>query len=150
MSPRPKTKATDRPLIPIINKKTVKDEKIFDAAFLVYINGETSTRPRTEHRQIKATNSETAFRKALAMTESRHEFRPCDIARIPRKNIRLSGEAADAWFNQADFRTLESISGLRETDYSPDDGSQDFVDAVHTWWYALPDHKRYSIFQKNS
>ena len=33
-----------------------------------------------------------------------------------------------------DFITMESITGLHETDYSSEDGSQSFVDACNDWW----------------
>lgn len=44
---------------------------------------------------------------------------------------------AEEWFRGADFKTLERISGLRQDDFSPEDGYQDFVDAVHRWWASL-------------
>ena len=38
------------------------------------------------------------------------------------------------WWKDLDFITLESITGLREADYSSEDGSQSFVDACNDWW----------------
>lgn len=44
---------------------------------------------------------------------------------------------AEIWFRQSDFKTMERISGLRQDDYRPDDGYQDFVNAVERWWASL-------------
>jgi len=38
------------------------------------------------------------------------------------------------WWKDLDFITLESITGLREADYSSEDGSQSFIDACNDWW----------------
>ena len=38
------------------------------------------------------------------------------------------------WWKDLDFITMESITGLHETDYSSEDGSQSFVDACNDWW----------------
>ena len=38
------------------------------------------------------------------------------------------------WWKELDFITLESITGLREANYSSEDGSQAFVDACNEWW----------------
>ena len=38
------------------------------------------------------------------------------------------------WWKDLDFITLESITSLREADFSSEDGSQSFVDACNDWW----------------
>lgn len=38
------------------------------------------------------------------------------------------------WWKDLDFITMESITGLREADFSSEDGSQSFVDACNDWW----------------
>ena len=38
------------------------------------------------------------------------------------------------WWKDLDFITMESITGLREADYSSEDGSQSFIDACNEWW----------------
>ena len=38
------------------------------------------------------------------------------------------------WFSGTEFKELEKITGLRQDDFSPEDGYQDFVDACHDWW----------------
>ena len=38
------------------------------------------------------------------------------------------------WWKDLDFITLESITGLHETNYSSEDCSQSFVDACNDWW----------------
>lgn len=41
----------------------------------------------------------------------------------------------DRWFfGEADFETMEKITGFKQADYSPEDGYQDFVDACENWW----------------
>lgn len=55
---------------------------------------------------------------------------------------------ADEWFCEADFDTMERISGYRRDDYSEEDGYQDFVDAVEEWWNGLDDRKKVEIYCK--
>ena len=38
------------------------------------------------------------------------------------------------WWKDLDFITMESITGLHETDYFSEDGLQSFVDACNDWW----------------
>ena len=38
------------------------------------------------------------------------------------------------WWKDLDFITMESITGLHETDYFSEDGLQSFVDASNDWW----------------
>ncbi len=38
------------------------------------------------------------------------------------------------WWKDLDFITLESITGLHESGYLSDDGSQSFVEACNDWW----------------
>lgn len=59
-------------------------------------------------------------------------------------------EEADEWFCEADFDTMERISGYKRDDYSDEDGYQDFVDAVEEWWDSLDDEKKVDIYYKNN
>jgi hypothetical protein len=52
----------------------------------------------------------------------------------------------DNWFNSLDFRTLEKITGLKESDFAPDDGSQAFVDACTIWWEEKDLEEKQNIF----
>ena len=56
---------------------------------------------------------------------------------------------ANEWYHQTDFVTLERISGLKEDDFDPADGSQDFVDACDLWWENLSDQEKVSIYEQN-
>lgn len=59
-------------------------------------------------------------------------------------------EDAEEWFCEADFDTMERISGYKRDDYSDEDGYQDFVDAVEEWWDSLDDEKKVDIYYKNN
>lgn len=59
-------------------------------------------------------------------------------------------ENANDWFECADFKTMERISGLRQTDFSEEDGYQEFVDAVEEWWENLDDKKKVDIYYQNN
>lgn len=59
-------------------------------------------------------------------------------------------EEAEEWFCEADFDTMERISGFKRDDYSDEDGYQDFVDAVEEWWDSLDDEKKVDIYYKNN
>lgn len=58
-------------------------------------------------------------------------------------------EDAEDWFECADFKTMERISGLRQTDFSEEDGYQEFVDAVEEWWENLDDKRKVEIYYQN-
>ena len=55
------------------------------------------------------------------------------------------------WWKDLDFITMESITGLHETDYSSEDGSQSFVDACNDWWNSQDfDTQRELYFKSQS
>ena len=60
--------------------------------------------------------------------------------------VEYDATAADEWFYEADFDTMERISGERRDDYSDEDGYQDFVDAVERWWDDLSDNEKVDIY----
>lgn len=43
-------------------------------------------------------------------------------------------ERIQEWWQSLDLITIESITGLHESDFSSDDDSQDFVEACNDWW----------------
>ena len=55
---------------------------------------------------------------------------------------------ADDWFCEADFDTLERISGYRREQFSDEDGYQDFVDAVQEWWDGLDERTKVAIYKE--
>ena len=60
-------------------------------------------------------------------------------------------EKIQEWWNGLDFITMESITGLHESDYSSEDGSQSFVDACNEWWKGLDyDTQRGLYFKSQS
>ena len=46
----------------------------------------------------------------------------------------MTTKQLDEWFNSLDFVTMERITRLRQSEFSPKDGYQDFVDACEYWW----------------
>lgn len=53
------------------------------------------------------------------------------------------------WWNNLEFIAMERITGLRESDYSPEDGSQAFVDACSKWWGAKSYDEKRELYNKN-
>jgi hypothetical protein len=50
---------------------------------------------------------------------------------------RISKNTLNEWWGAQGFREMEKITGLRQRDFSPEDGYQDFVDACDAWWVSL-------------
>ena len=60
-------------------------------------------------------------------------------------------ERMEAWWGDTDFPTMEKVTNLRQDDFSPEDGYQDFVDACNKWWEAKSyDEKRTIYKEQNS
>lgn len=55
-------------------------------------------------------------------------------------------EDAEDWFPGTDFDMMEKISGLKRTDYSEEDGYEEFVEAVQEWWDSLDDAKKVEVY----
>jgi hypothetical protein len=47
-------------------------------------------------------------------------------------------EEIDGWWDDAGFEEMERVSGYRRTDFSPEDGYREFVDACNKYWEGLP------------
>ena len=56
----------------------------------------------------------------------------------------------DTWFKGCDFATMEKLTGFKQSDYSPEEGYQDFVDACEDWWEELPTEERKEIYTSNN
>ena len=74
----------------------------------------------------------------------------CDWCESCRKKIEARTtdwfkQMANEWWSQTDFPTKERITGLRQTDFSAEEGYQDFVDASNAHWNALPIERQISI-----
>lgn len=52
------------------------------------------------------------------------------------------------WWVGTDFGTLENITGLKETDHFPGNGSQAFADAVKKWWDSLDYDGKRDLYNK--
>lgn len=56
----------------------------------------------------------------------------------------------EAWWGDTDFPTMESVTGYRQDDFSPEDGYQDFVDACNEWWKAKSYDEKRAIFKEHN
>lgn len=52
------------------------------------------------------------------------------------------------WWSQADFPTMERITGLHRTDFSAQDDYKEFVDACNECWNALPIGHKIKLWNK--
>lgn len=50
---------------------------------------------------------------------------------------RISKNTLNEWWGTQGFRDMEIITGFRQSDFNPEDGYQDFVDACDEWWNSL-------------
>ncbi len=46
----------------------------------------------------------------------------------------MTTKQLNEWFNSLDFVTMERITRLRRSEFSPKDGYQDFVEVCEQWW----------------
>lgn len=56
----------------------------------------------------------------------------------------------DVWFDNLSFKTLEKITGLKQSCFSAEDGYQAFVDAATNWWEKLTKRERRNIYEDNN
>ena len=49
-----------------------------------------------------------------------------------------------------DIRTLEGITGLKETDYLSNNSSQTFAGATDKWWYNLDYDGKRNVYNKHT
>lgn len=50
---------------------------------------------------------------------------------------RITKAVVNEWWGNCGFKEMEIITGFRMTDFDPEDGYQDFVDACDNWWDKL-------------
>lgn len=66
-----------------------------------------------------------------------------DIDEVPALDL------AERWWEQTQFRVMERVTGLRETDYPDEDGSAAFVEACDAWWNRQDDETKIKIWENN-
>ena len=54
---------------------------------------------------------------------------------------------AGQWWRAADFREMATVTGLRQYEFNPDDGYQDFVDACNNYWKNLSREEKIKIWK---
>lgn len=59
-------------------------------------------------------------------------------------------EKMQAWWRSCDFMAMEWITGLKESDYPSDDGSQAFAEAADEWWQGKSYDEKCAIYQENN
>ena len=102
---------------------------------------------------VEAENEELALVAARAAAEKEDPAEFIRSSNIEEEDHDVSeissAEQADEWWAGLDFRTMEEITGLKETDYSPEDGSQAFVDACDAWWNSFSDLNKVAIWRSH-
>lgn len=67
-----------------------------------------------------------------------------DLPEIDEKKL----DALNEWWHNTSFALMEKITGYRETEFSSEDGSQEFVDACDEWWDKLTYGQKKEIYEK--
>lgn len=52
------------------------------------------------------------------------------------------------WWQGLEFKEMEQVTGFRQTDFSPEDGYQEFVDACEKWWNGKSYDEKRIIWKK--
>lgn len=72
----------------------------------------------------------------------------------PRKGRIIAGNTTgplwQSWWRQADFATMERITGLWQADYDPEDGCQAFTDACEAWWNGQSEEEQIRIRKESA
>lgn len=88
---------------------------------------------------------------AAVMGDLYAEYEYTEELRMAADKLNIpKGVDVDAWFGNLDFATLEKVTGFIQTDYSPEDGYQDFVDVCEDWWSGLTMQQRKEVYESNS
>ena len=59
---------------------------------------------------------------------------------------RITKAMVNEWWGEQGFRDMERITGFRQSDFSPEDGYQDFVDACDEWWDRLSFNEKKMVY----
>lgn len=65
-------------------------------------------------------------------------------------NMKKFKEKMQRWWDSADFKEMERITGFCKIDFSPEDGYQDFVDACNDWWNSKSYDEKRIIWKENN
>lgn len=90
---------------------------------------------------------------ARCMSDLYSEYNYSEDLRMSAEKLsvpRLNSEKYDEWFGNLDFPSLERVTGFIQTDYSPEDGYQDFVDICDNWWEDLTISQRKEVYESHS
>jgi hypothetical protein len=52
------------------------------------------------------------------------------------------------WWQNCDFKTMEEITGFKQSQFNPEDGYQEFVDACDNWWNEKPISEKMKIYKE--
>lgn len=56
----------------------------------------------------------------------------------------------DSWFKNADFDTLERVTGFNRHDFSPEDGYEEFVETCESYWFNLSSETQKHLYETYS
>lgn len=62
----------------------------------------------------------------------------------------LTPQMVNEWWGHTEFWQMENISNLRQDDFDPEDGYQEFVDACDEWWDNLTWEDKVIIYYLNN
>lgn len=62
----------------------------------------------------------------------------------------VAGPAWDYWWKESDDEVLESITGLRRSDFDPEDGGRTFAAACEEWWNKHSELEKIEIWMQQT
>lgn len=57
-------------------------------------------------------------------------------------------EKAKKWWKNTDFSEIEKITGYKPSDFSPENGYEEFVRAADEWWEEKTDKEKRELYEK--
>lgn len=62
----------------------------------------------------------------------------------------MTGAVWDYWWKESDDEVLESITGLRRSDFDPEDGGRTFAAACGEWWNKHSELEKIEIWMQQT
>lgn len=56
--------------------------------------------------------------------------------------------ALQEWWDSLPFKAMTRITGYEPTDFNPEEGYQDFVDACDDYWEHLTDEEKINLYNE--
>ena len=58
----------------------------------------------------------------------------------------MTEKKLNEWWYNTEFKEMEKITRLNQSDFSPEDGYQDFVDVCDNWWENLSEEDKQDVY----